>query len=92
MKFRNRYNYWSCSKFANWLRSKAGLTNPIALSMEDWDLHKKECKEKAPFIYWLTNTVFNKAQKIAMYPSDVLYTINCYRSNVKGNSHVLDGV
>ena len=86
-----RINYWSLSPLANWLREKAGLTNPYALSGEGWDAHHKECKEKAPVTYWLTKGPFNKAQDICYFPLDVYWTIRVFYKNWKNNSHVLDG-
>lgn len=92
MKFYHKpRGYWCLSKFAKWLRVKAGLSNPSALSWEDWKLHKQECKAKAPFIYWLTNKGFNKIQNILHYPADLIYSIKVYFKNVKGNTHVLEG-
>lgn len=86
-----RINYWSLSPLANWLRERAGLTNPYALSGEGWDAHHKECKEKAPVTYWLTKGPFNKAQDICYFPLDVYWTIRVFYKNWKNNSHVLDG-
>lgn len=84
-------SYWSLSSLAKWIREKAGLTNPYSLTMEGWKDYKEECKQKAPFIYWLTTTGFNKTQDFVSYPFDILYNARCYYRNWKGNTHVLDG-
>lgn len=72
---RSRMSYWSLSKFSKWLRTKAGLTNPIALTMEDWDKHKEDCQKKAPITHWITTVAFTKAQDIYMFIPDVIYSI-----------------
>lgn len=86
-----RLNYWSLSPLANWLRERAGLINPYALSEEGWQAHHKECKKKAPLTYWITKTGFNKLQNIVMFPADIYNSIRIFYKNWKNNSHVLDG-
>lgn len=93
MKLKHRFkaSYWSSSAFAKWLRKKAGLTNPTALTLEGWDEHEKQCKEKSPIVHYITDVFFNKVQRVVSLPWDIVYTLKCYHSNVKNNSHVLDG-
>lgn len=43
--------------------------------------------EKSP---WL-DRVLDKLQNIVYFPSDLLYSVNIYFKNKKGNTHVLDG-
>lgn len=88
---RSRITYWSSSKFSKWLRTKAGLNNPSALSMEGWREHKQESKNKAPFVHWFTNEFLNDVQRFLLIPSDYIYSIKCFYKNWKGKSHVLDG-
>lgn len=68
---RTRGNYWSSSKFSHKLRERFGLTNPVALTSEGWDQHKVESKKKAPIIHWITDTGFDKAQNVVMFPADL---------------------
>lgn len=85
------WTYWSLSAPIKWLRTKAGLENPYALSSEDWDEHRKACKEKAPFVEWFTNSFVNKVQRIVRIPLNLVYSVKVYYKNCKGNTHVLDG-
>jgi len=86
-----RIQYWSSSRTSKWLRKKAGLESPNALSWQGWKEHKKESKDKAPFIHWLTDRGFNKLQNIVLFPSDCFYSVKVFYKNWKGKSHVLDG-
>lgn len=70
-----RYPYWSESKLSHLLRTKYGLENPSCLSEEGWDKHEEDCKNKAPFIHWLTDTGFNKVQDVCYFPVDVWWSI-----------------
>ena len=72
-----RINYWSHSKFAEWLRIKFGLTNPGALTSKGWREWKKESKKVAPFIHWLTDVAFDKAQDFFCWPKDKLWDLRC---------------
>lgn len=73
--YKHRLNYWSLSPLAKYLRTRAGLTNPSALTMEEWDDHRDECKQKAPITNWVTNKGFNKAQDIVYFIPDVYTAI-----------------
>lgn len=72
---RTRFNYWSHSKFSKAIRKKFGLENPSALTMEGWDEHEEGCKNKAPFVHWLTDTGFNRVQDVVMFVPDVVWSI-----------------
>lgn len=73
-----RINYWSCSKFADWVR---GEKKPMALTMEEWDEWRDEQKAKRPFRFWLTDTAFNKIQNFFCFPLDVYNSIRHYYEN-----------
>ena len=70
-------NYWSCSKFADWLR---GTKKPFSLELGKWDNWQAEAKKKHPIRYWLAEEGLDRIQKIVTYPSkvynDVVYYIN----------------
>ena len=94
MKLRRRItrgSYWGSSRLAKWLRTKAGLSNPTALSWEGWDQHDKECKRKAPFVYYLTSDVFDKIQDVVMFIPDYMEAVYTFYKNWKDKSHVLEG-
>lgn len=82
---------WSSSRFSKWLRAKAGLANPVALTLQGWDEHKKGCRQKAPFIYWLTNDVFDKVQDVVYFIPNLFYSVGVFYKNWKCKSHVLSG-
>jgi len=70
--YKSRYNYWSCSTFANWCRKKFGMVKkPGAATMEEWDDWRDTNRENSRFLYWVTETLFNKLQDIVNFPQDV---------------------
>ncbi len=72
---RARLTYWSESPLSHKIRRRFGLDNPSALTLEEWDNHETICKEKAPFIHYITDKGFNKLQDIVMFPSDLYWNI-----------------
>lgn len=75
---RARINYWSCSKFANWIR---GVEKPYALSFENWETWREESTKKFPFRYWIAEEVLDFLQDIVNFPMDVYHTIEIYIRN-----------
>jgi hypothetical protein len=75
---RSRIHYWTCSKFANWIR---GEDKPHALEWSKWTEWKNEQKKQRPFRYWLSDTFLRKLQNVVYFPSDVYYTIKTYVRN-----------
>lgn len=73
-----RIHYWSCSKFANWIR---GEDKPYALEWGQWDEWEKEQKKKRPLRYWLSDTFLKTLQDIVYFPVDVYRTIKIYIRN-----------
>lgn len=75
-----RYNYWSSSKLAAWVRSFADVKKPITMKHGDWKLWRKEFEAKHRFIYWFTEKFLNKFQNFVYWPKDTLdnvyYAIN----------------
>jgi hypothetical protein len=72
---RTRYEYWSSSVLSLGIRKMFGLENPKFNTLDGWDSHEKECKEKAPFIHWLTSRGFNKLQNIWLFIPDLIWII-----------------
>lgn len=70
-------NYWTCSKFADWLR---GTMKPGAATSKEWRLWKEEAKKKHPVRYWIAEEGLDKIQDIWCYIperiNDVRYYIN----------------
>lgn len=75
IQHRTRIKYWSGSKLSKWIRTKFNLPNPFALTMEEWNKHKKLCKETAPLVHWITDKGFNKLQNAWMFIPDVIWTL-----------------
>ena len=75
---KNRPHYWSCSKFADWIR---GEKKPYALELGKWSEWKKEQKQIRPWRFWLSDTVLPKIQNIVYFPYDVYRTVKTYVRN-----------
>lgn len=72
---RSRISYWSHSRLSKYIRKKFGLTNPFALTMEEWDEHHDLCRKTSPVINLITDRGFNKLQNIWLFIPDLIYTI-----------------
>lgn len=75
---RSRIDYWSCSKFADWIR---GTPKPFALEWEEWDIWHEEAKNKYPFRYWIADKLLNRIQDFVNLPMDIYHTIEVYIRN-----------
>lgn len=75
---RHRFNYWSCSRIADWIR---GVNKPTALTMEEWEAWRDEAKSKRPFRFWISEKVLNSAQNFFSFPIDLWRTISAYFRN-----------
>lgn len=73
-----RSNYWSCSKFADWLR---GEKKPYALSGPDWKKWEAGVKAKSPLRHWLAEELLDRIQNVVMWPHDKVYNIKYYIVN-----------
>lgn len=72
-----RSHYWTCSKFADWVR---GTPKGAAKTSEGWDeWHKLAGQSK--FRYWLAEEGLDYAQKIVFFIPDTLYSIKYYINN-----------
>ena len=70
-------NYWSCSKFADWLR---GTVKPPSGTCEVWDKWHEEAKQKS-FRYWLAEEGLDYLQNVICAPITLRNWIRCYISN-----------
>ena len=73
-----RNHYWTCSKFADWLR---GTPSPSALTHSDWKVWHKEAQAKHPVRYWLADDGLDYIQKFFFYIPDKLYGFKYYINN-----------
>ena len=70
-------NYWSCSKFADWVRGTPKLGAGTA---EEWDDWKESAKVKA-VRYWLAEEGLSGLQDIVMFIPDKIYAVKYYINN-----------
>ena len=72
-----RNHYWTCSKFADWIR---GTPKGEAKTSEGWDnWHKLAGQSKVR--YWLAEEGLDYAQKIVFFIPDTLHSIKYYINN-----------
>ena len=71
-------HYWTCSKFADWLR---GTPKPGAATMEGWDEWTETAIKAHPFRYWLADDALLFCEKVFYWPTDTLYSIKYYVNN-----------
>ena len=71
-------NYWTCSKFADWLR---GTTKGGAKTSEGWDEWEKQAKSAYPIRWWLAEEGLDYLQNFVMYIPDKLHAIKYYINN-----------
>ena len=70
--------YWSCTKFADWLR---GTPKISAGTSEEWDNWYEQAKTAHPIRYWITEEVLNWFQDFITFPLRTLYSIKYYINN-----------
>jgi len=73
-----RSHYWTCSKFADWIRGTEKLSAGTA---EEWDAWTTQAQMKHNFRYWLAEEGLDILQKIVYYPTDKLYDLKYYINN-----------
>lgn len=79
-------SYWSCSKFADWLRGKA---KPRSATSEEWDAWEKQAKEKR-IRYWLAEEGLDYLQQFLFSPATLYRFIRRYiRNRWVNKSHAL---
>lgn len=73
-----RNHYWTCSKFADWIR---GTTKGGAKTAEGWDEWEKRAKDAYPVRWWLAEEGLDYLQNIVYYIPDKLYAVKYYINN-----------
>jgi hypothetical protein len=71
-------NYWSCTKFANWLRGTEKLKFGTG---EEWDGWEDRAKQVHPIRYWLAEEALDRIQDVVMWIPDRLHSIKYYINN-----------
>jgi hypothetical protein len=73
-----RSNYWSCTKFADWIRG----TNKLGVgTSEEWDEWRTTAQMRHNFRYWLAEEALDAVQNFVNYPMDKLNDIRYYINN-----------
>ncbi len=73
-----RSHYWSCSKFADWLR---GTPKACALSADGWDEWETRAKSAHPIRYWIAEEALDAIQNFIWWPIDKIYNAKYYVNN-----------
>jgi len=73
-----RNNYWTCSRFADWLR---GTTKLKCGTSEEWHEWEARAKKNHPVRWWLAEEGLDHVQKFIMFVPDQLYAIKYYINN-----------
>jgi len=71
-------NYWTCSKFADWVRGTAKLSAGTA---DEWDDWRTTAKMKHNFRYWLAEEGLDYIQNVVYFIPDKLHAIKYYINN-----------
>jgi len=71
-------NYWTCTKFADWIR---GTAKPRAETMEGWDNWHTTAKMRYNFRYWLAEEGLDYIQNAIYYIPDRIYAVKYYINN-----------
>ena len=76
MSFHNRY--WSCSKFADWIR---GTMKPEYETFEGWKEWKDQAKQSYPIRFWFAEEGLDYLQNFLTWPKNKLHGFNYYVNN-----------
>jgi len=73
-----RSNYWSCSKFADWIRGTPKLKAATSDGWHEWEV---EAKRYNPVRYWIAEEALDAIQNFIWWPVDQLYALKYYINN-----------
>ena len=73
-----RNHYWTCSKFADWLR---GTPKPGAETGRGWREWEERAKSAHPVRYWLADEGLDYLQTVIFYIPDKIYDLKYYVNN-----------
>jgi len=79
--YRNRVNYWSCSKAAKKFGNYFGLDFIGCGTSEEFREEEKRNKKANKFVYWIIDDVFDFVQDIIYFPYDIYCNICYYFEN-----------
>lgn len=78
---RHRFNYWSCSKFAQWVYTHFDIQKPFAETSSGWKEWKEKTKASHPHVYNFVEEYLDLLQDIVMYPYDLYDNFRIYIRN-----------
>lgn len=82
MMLQQRAQYWSNSKFAQWLRKKAGIPlQPPAATLEEWEEIHKKAREANKVVDWIIEEVLDRVQNFLWWPYDAANEVRYYICN-----------
>ena len=70
--------YWSCTKFADWLR---GTPKISAGTDDEWNNWYEQAKTAHPVRYWISEEGLDMVQDFITFPLRTLYSIKYYINN-----------
>jgi hypothetical protein len=73
-----RSHYWTCSKFADWVR---GTTKLKVGTSEEWHEWEDRAKRDYPIRWWLAEEGLDYLQTIVFYIPDKIYDLKYYINN-----------
>jgi len=73
-----RANYWSCSRFADWLRGTPKLS---AGTGKEWRQWRRAAKDAHPIRFWIVEEGLDYAQNFINWPADRFHDIRYYINN-----------
>jgi hypothetical protein len=71
-------NYWSCGKFADWIR---GTAKPTAETSKGWRVWNEQARTSHPIRYWIVEEGLDRLQSIIYGPVEMLHSIKYYINN-----------
>lgn len=74
-------NYWSHSKFADWLRGATKFPSGTPDAIEEWKKWKKNAAKQKPFRYWLAEKGLDYLQDIVFSPVNGMRSLIIYINN-----------
>lgn len=73
-----RVRYWSCTKFADWIR---GTSKPPAATGDQWRQWRKKAITFSRVRYWIAEELLDNIQSTLWWPVDKIYNIKYYINN-----------
>jgi len=74
----SRSHYWSCSKFADWVRGTPKLS---AGTSEQWDEWNRKAQGHSKLRYWLAEEGLDYVSNVVYFIPDTLHSIKYYVNN-----------